>query len=290
MGLPLSETINLATNRLNEAGIADAAHDAKELYMFQAGLDRVGFMMHWTDVLKDNMVDRYMELIDRRAAHEPLQHITGSQQFMNYSIEVNNKVLIPRQDTETVVAEAIRLIKEAKGGSVLDMCTGSGVIAIAIAGECKEAKVTACDISKEALEVAAKNASGNHVKVSFLQSDMFSKLKGGLGAKKFNFIVSNPPYIERSEIEKLEPEVKDYEPMLALDGGEDGLDFYRIIAANAHVHLKKGGMIILEIGYDQGQTVPEIFEGTGCYEDIRVLKDLAGLDRIVTARLKDLKK
>ena len=290
MSLPLSEALNLATNRLTEAGIPDAAHDAKELYMFQAGLDSVGFMMHWSDVLKDNMVDRYMELIDRRAAHEPLQYITGSQQFMNYKIEVNENALIPRQDTETVVQEAIRLIRENKGGSVLDLCTGSGVIAIAIAGECKEAKVSASDISKEALELAAKNASKNHVKVSLTESDMFAKFKSGLGTKKFDFIVSNPPYIETAIIPTLDPEVKDYEPTLALDGGEDGLEFYRIIAKHAPEHLKKRGQIILEIGYDQGESVPRIFSESGCFENIRVLKDLAGLDRIVTARLADKKK
>ena len=290
MSLPLSDTINLATNRLTEAGIADAEHDAKELYMFQAGLDRVGFMMHWRDVLKDNMVDRYMELIDRRAAHEPLQYITGSQQFMGYEIEVSDKALIPRQDTETVVAEAIRLIKENKGGSVLDLCTGTGAIAIAVAGECKEAKVSASDISKDALKLAEKNASKNHVKISFTESDMFARFKGGLGTKRFDFIISNPPYIETEVIDTLDPEVKNYEPMLALDGGADGLDFYRIIAEKAPEHLRKNGKLILEIGYNQGISVPEILNATGRFEDIQVLKDLAGIDRVVTASLIATKK
>jgi len=285
MSLLLRETLRIATTMLEDAGVCDAEHDAKELYMFQAGLDRVGLMMHWTDVLHDNVVDRYMELVEERAKRVPLQHITGTQEFMGINFTVNDKVLIPRQDTEVLVEKALDLMKD-KGGDVLDLCTGSGAIAVSIAKLEKNAKVTATDISKEALAVAEKNAKDNGVKIKFIESDMFNELKGAFGEKKFNFIISNPPYISRAEIDTLEIEVKEHEPMAALLGGEDGLDFYRIIASEAPKHLKKDGMLLMEIGYDQGESVPKLLEDTEMFTDIEVIKDLAGLNRVVVSRLK----
>ena len=264
MSLPLKELISIGAKQLRDAGVADAEIDAKELYCFMQNMDRTALMLRWQEVLQDNQCEAYFDLIERRASRVPLQHITGRQEFMGLPFEVNDKVLIPRQDTETMVEDALELIDKGtlrgqeytdglgKGTDVLDLCCGSGAIGISIAKLAKGAHVTCSDLSKEALEVAERNARLNDCKsVKFTESDMFDAFCGRLGKKKFNLIISNPPYIPPSVIEGLEPEVRDHEPMMALDGGEDGLDFYRIIAQQAPEHLKKGGVLMMEIGFDQ---------------------------------------
>jgi len=298
MSLPLKELIKIGERQLSDAGVADAARDAKSLYCFMDNLDSVGFIMRWQDVLPDNSCESYFELVERHAAGEPLQYITGRQDFMGMPFNVNPAVLIPRQDTETMVEDSIELIgkgtlrgeeyvKPQAVKDVLDLCCGSGAIGISIAKLCERTKVTCSDVSAEALKVAAENARLNGCKsVKFEESDLFSSFKGKLGRKKFDMIISNPPYIESGVIPTLQREVKDHEPMLALDGGEDGLDFYRRITAEAHEHLHKDGIIMLEIGYDQGEAVKGLFEETENFCDITCLKDLAGKDRIVAAKLK----
>lgn len=298
MSLPLKELIKIGERQLSDAGVADAARDAKSLYCFMDNLDSVGFIMRWQDVLPDNSCESYFELVERRAAGEPLQYITGRQDFMGMPFNVNPAVLIPRQDTETMVEDSIELIgkgtlrgeeyvKPQVVKDVLDLCCGSGAIGISIAKLCERTKVTCSDVSAEALKVAEENARLNRCKsVKFEKSDLFSSFKGKLGRKKFDMIISNPPYIESGVIPTLQREVKDHEPMLALDGGEDGLDFYRRITAEAHEHLHKDGIIMLEIGYDQGEAVKGLFEETENFCDITCLKDLAGKDRIVAAKLK----
>ena len=171
---------------------------------------------------------------------------------------------------------------------ILDLCCGSGAIGISLASRLPKAKVTCSDISGEALEIARKNASQNGCRVKFIQSNLFESkaFAGTLGKKKFDLIISNPPYIESKEIDVLEPEVRDHEPRLALDGGEDGLDFYRIIASEAAAHLKKNGCLMLEIGYNQKDSVKDILRQTGAYDKIIGLSDLTGKDRIVVASLK----
>lgn len=289
MSLPLKEIIKIGTTQLSDAGVPDPEYDARALYMFQANLDRTGLMMHWQDILQDNQCERYFELIERRAGREPLQYITGTQAFMEYTFKVDPSVLIPRQDTETVVETALDLIRE-NPGSVLDLCTGSGAIGISIAGMVPRCRVTCSDISPEALKVAKENADINGIRgVKFVQSDMFEAFYGKLGNRKFDYIVSNPPYIRTDVIGTLEPEVKEHEPETALDGGETGLDFYMIIAEKAPEFLKKGGRLILEIGYDQGEAVSGLLGETGRLENIEIHKDLAGNNRSVTAVLRDLK-
>ena len=255
-------------------------------------------MLRWQEVLQDNQCEAYFDLIERRASRVPLQHITGRQEFMGLPFEVNDKVLIPRQDTETMVEDALELIDKGtlrgqeytdglgKGTDVLDLCCGSGAIGISIAKLAKGAHVTCSDLSKEALEVAERNARLNDCKsVKFTESDMFDAFCGRLGKKKFNLIISNPPYIPPSVIEGLEPEVRDHEPMMALDGGEDGLDFYRIIAQQAPEHLKKGGVLMMEIGFDQKEAVKSLLQETGRFEKVVGLTDLTGKDRIIVAIL-----
>ena len=298
MSLPLKELISIGAKQLRDAGVADAEIDAKELYCFMQNMDRTALMLRWQEVLQDNQCEAYFDLIERRASRVPLQHITGRQEFMGLPFEVNDKVLIPRQDTETMVEDALELIDKGtlrgqeytdglgKGTDVLDLCCGSGAIGISIAKLAKGAHVTCSDLSKEALEVAERNARLNDCKsVKFTESDMFDAFCGRLGKKKFNLIISNPPYIPPSVIEGLEPEVRDHEPMMALDGGEDGLDFYRIIAQQALEHLKKGGVLMMEIGFDQKEAVKSLLQETGRFEKVVGLTDLTGKDRIIVAIL-----
>ena len=295
MSLPLKELIKIGENQLADAGVADAAIDAKLLYRYVDKLDAVGLMMHWQDILPDNTCEEFLDLVARRAAGEPLQYITGTQEFMGLEFKVNPSVLIPRQDTETMVEDAIELIEKgtvrgetyAKAGAlkdVLDLCCGSGAIGVSIAKLCSKTKVTCSDISEDALNVAKENAKSNSAKVKFEKSDLFEAFSGGLGKKKFDLIISNPPYIKSEVISTLQTEVKDHEPMMALDGGEDGLDFYRLIAEKAPDHLSKDGMLMMEIGHDQGEDVCRLLEDTERFEKVVCLKDLAGRDRIVIGR------
>lgn len=298
MSLPIKELISIGTKQLRDAGVADAEIDAKELYCYMRGMDRTALMLRWQEVMQDNQCEAYFNLIERRASRVPLQHITGRQEFMGLPFEVNEKVLIPRQDTETMVEDALELMEKGtlrgqeytdglkRGGDILDLCCGSGAIGISIAKLAKGAHVTCSDLSKDALEVADRNARLNDCKsVKFTESDMFAAFCGRHGKKKFNLIISNPPYIPPSVIEGLEPEVRDHEPMMALDGGADGLDFYRIIAQHAPEHLKKGGVLMLEIGFDQKDAVKGLLQETGRFEKIIGLTDLTGKDRIVCAVL-----
>lgn len=300
MSLSVKELIKIAERQLADAGVADAQIDAKELYCFLMGYDKTALMMHWQDVLQDNQCEAYFALIEKRAKRQPLQHITGEQEFMGFPFKVNEHVLIPRQDTETMVEDAIELLEKGtlRGGAygrgkplkgsadILDLCCGSGAIGISLAKTFGKAKVVCTDVSPQALETARENASYNACKnIKFAESDMFEApfFNGRFGKKKFDLIISNPPYIESEVIEGLEPEVKDHEPRLALDGGTDGLNFYRKIAQEAAVYLKKDGVLMMEIGCEQKDAVKEILRQTGEYERIIGLTDLTGRDRIVAA-------
>lgn len=301
MSLPLKELIKIGENQLKEAGIADAARDAKTLYCFMDKLDSVGLMMHWQDVLQDKAGEEYFRLIERRASGEPLQYITGTQDFMGLTFNVNPSVLIPRQDTETMVEDALEILREgtlrgekyygaSNAREILDLCCGSGAIGVSVAKLFPKAKVTCSELSGEALKTAEENARVNGCKgIKFVQGDLFSPFCGRLGKKKFDFIISNPPYIESDVIPTLQREVKDHEPVMALDGGKDGLDFYRRIAEEAPEHLHKKGILMMEIGYNQGEAVKALLDETQKFTDIQVLKDLADKDRIITAVLKGKK-
>ena len=233
------------------------------------------------DAMPKEQIDRLLQFAEERKRHIPLQYITGSQEFMGLECIVTPDVLIPRYDTERLVEE---VIKVSAGKSVLDLCTGSGCIALSILMLGRPVSVTASDISDKALRVAKKNYdrlfgdfSETPATCGFVQSDMFKNIGG-----RFDIIVSNPPYIKPCDIKELMPEVRDFEPYSALDGGEDGLDFYRIIAKEAGEHFSGDGMLFLEIGYDQGDDVTKLLEECG-YHDISVIKDYAGLDRVVKA-------
>lgn len=296
MSMPVKELLNWGEKQLAEAGVLDAARDSKTLYCHLMGIPESRMILEYQNTLQDALCEGYFQLIDRRASGEPLQYITGSQDFMGCRIKVDERVLIPRLDTEVLVEDAISLINEGRlrgeikgkpgeNWEVLDLCCGSGAIGIAIQRFCSKAKVTCLDISKEALELAKENAELNGVgrKIKFLQGDMLGPLKGRFHTSVYDMIISNPPYIKSEEIEGLQVEVKDHEPRLALDGGQDGLDFYRIIASGASKHLRNGGCLMMEIGFDQGEEVTKLLSQEGVFDEIKVFKDLAGLDRIVYA-------
>lgn len=260
---------------LGKAGIADAKTDTWLLMEMACKIDRNFYYMHMMEDMTEEQAKQYQLLIKKRAERVPLQYITGEQEFMGLTFTVNSSVLIPRQDTETLVEEALKAAKP--GMNILDMCTGSGCVLISILKNV-DAKGIGYDISKQALNVAKENAKRNHVVCEFERSDLFENVDG-----TYDIIVSNPPYIPTEVIHTLMPEVKEFEPMEALDGMEDGLHFYRRIVREAKEHLAKGGYLMLEIGHDQGVSVSEMLEYGG-YAEVRVIKDLARNDRVVIGK------
>ena len=278
------DAVRYGARVLANAHIDNADYDALELLLYITGIDRTRYLIDATQQLDDVSLKRYLEVITKRAHHVPLQHIMGYTYFYGRKYMVNEHVLIPRQDTEVLVDEVMKLTSDSS--RVLDMCTGSGciIISLAAAGHTAEYEYGAVgvDISDKAIEVAEYNSKLNGVSyVEFVKSNMFAELRDT--GVKFDVIVSNPPYIPTKDIRELSDEVKLHDPLLALDGDEDGLKFYRAITRNAGDYLNKGGYLCYEIGYNQAQDVSDILLSCG-YNDIRVVKDLAGLDRVVIAR------
>lgn len=269
------ELLQTAKKMLLEQEIPDADLDAWYLMTYVFNINRTDYLLHGNKEVGEKEAVRYLSYVDERARHIPLQHLTGTQEFMGLEFDVSKEVLIPRQDTEILVEE---ILKICEGKSVLDMCTGSGCIIISLAKLGNLESAYGADLSEQALAIAKRNAAKLGATVEFEQSDLFQQIK-----KSFDIIVSNPPYIRTSVIEELMPEVKDHEPHLALDGSDDGLKFYRSIAVRAKEHLNKKGYLFFEIGYDQGNDVKHILQKEG-YADIIIKKDLSGLDRIVCAR------
>ena len=257
---------------LKEAQIADAKTDAWLLLEYAAHITKSGYFMHMHEVIPEEDAALYMKLIERRAARIPLQYLTGEAWCYGNRFLVNHHVLIPRQDTEILIEEAARRLHA--GMRVLDLCTGSGCILISLL---KQTMIsgTGSDLSAEALAVAKKNAELHHVHAEWIRSDLFQEIEG-----KYDMIVSNPPYIPADDIPLLDPEVRDHEPHMALEGGTDGLDFYRRITEASGNYLKEKGWLCVEIGYDEGSAVKEMFETNG-YSEVSVIQDYAGLDRVV---------
>ena len=268
--------------RLADAGIADASLDARYLLLEAFEMDMAHFLLKEQEQVPatEGRTREYSDAIQARAARVPLQYLTGKQDFMGLTFHVDERVLIPRQDTETLV-ELVLKENTDKKARILDLCTGSGCIAVSLAVLGGYRKVDAVDISEDALAAAEENGTRLGGKVRFLKSDLFSALDP---EKKYDIIASNPPYIPTEVLNGLEPEVKDYEPRMALDGSEDGLAFYRRIAVAAPAFLRAGGRIYLEIGYDQGAAVEELLWNNG-FARTRVVKDAAGRDRVVCAEL-----
>lgn len=276
----LRALVREAAERLSRAGIGEAHLDARLLLEYAAGVTAQEYLMDPFRELPEEKVRAYREAVGKRAMRIPLQHITGVQEFMGYPFRVNAHVLIPRQDTETLVGCALEKLEP--GMRVLDLCTGSGCIAASLyligrekGKVSQESRFDASDISEEALATARENCQALGADVRLIRSDLFGRTEG-----PYDMIVSNPPYIRRDVIEGLQEEVRLHDPYIALDGHEDGLYFYRKIAAQAGRHLRRGGWLLLETGHDQREDVSRLLAQAG-FACVQAKKDLAGLDRVL---------
>ena len=261
-------------------GVDNARLEAEWMLCAATGLDRVGLYLNFEKPLNDAELADYRAMVARRAKREPLQHILGTQEFCGLEFEVTPDVLIPRHDTETLVNEAVSRMPGAR--SILDIGTGSGCIAVALARQFPAAVVTATDISEAALAVARRNAEKHGVAIEFLLGSLFVPLDGC----RFDLIVSNPPYIPTHDIDGLEPEVRDFDPHGALDGGADGLDFYRSLIPVAEEHVNPDGWLLLEVGLGQADDVSKLYRETGGYGQPFTVLDHGGIERVVGAQRK----
>ncbi len=274
----LQELIKYGKDQLKNNKIDDETIKAKALLKYILNVDDAYLIIHNNEIQSTEIEKKYKDLMEELIEGKPLQYIMHTQEFMNLNFYVDENVLIPQPDTETLVLQAIKRIKQYENNNikVLDLCTGSGAIAISLAKEFenKNVQVYASDISSKALEVAKKNAMQNNVQINFINSNMFENID-----EKFDIIVSNPPYIETETIKKLSKDVQQ-EPHIALDGGFDGLEFYKIIASEYEKYLNDNGTLLLEIGYNQKQSVIELFIN----RNVECIKDLAQNDRVIIVK------
>lgn len=278
----LKEILKYGKEELIKNNIEDASIIAKELAEHIFKITRAQMIANNDMEFSKDQTDNYINSIKKISTGIPIQYITNNQEFMNLNFYVDENVLIPQPDTETLVEEVINEYKEKKC-EILDLCTGSGAIAISLAKYINESNIVASDISMKALQIAKLNAEKNLVrkKIEFIESDMFNKIY----KDDFDIIVSNPPYIKTKVIEELDKQVKN-EPYIALDGGADGLKFYKIIIENAYKYIKNEGKVFLEIGYDQKDELINLFKENNHYENIYSKKDLGGNDRIIVATVR----
>lgn len=279
------ELVNFGRKYLEENNIKDSSIISKILIEYLCDISRESVVYHYEDIIEIDKVNRYKELLNKVVEGIPVQYITNRQEFMGLEFYVDENVLIPQPDTEILVEEVIEKYKDREC-KILDLCTGSGAIGIALAKYIEGSEVFASDISCKALQIAKLNAERNlvHRKMNFIESNMFENF-AKFKAEKFDIIVSNPPYIKSDVINQLDIQVKN-EPHLALDGGVDGLEFYRLIADDANLYLKDNGMLFLEIGYDQRDSVIKLLKKNNFYSDIYSKKDLGGNDRIVVSTIR----
>ena len=278
--LNIQELKKLGRDRLEEKQVEDSSHKADILLQFFLKMKKTQLVIHSQVDVEEEKVTKYLNAIEEVIGGKPVQYITNEQSFMNLKFYVDENVLIPQPDTEVLVETALTEVD--KTIKILDLCTGSGAIAVALEHflEEKEVEIVATDISEKALEIAKKNAIANNAntKIKFIQSDLFTKIP----QQKFDCIVSNPPYIETETIKTLSKEVQ-HEPKIALDGGEDGLAFYRRIAKEAFDYLEDGGKLLLEIGYNQKEKVMALLQKEKKYVNIRCIKDFENRDRVIVA-------
>lgn len=283
--MKIKEILLKGITSLKEYNIEEANLKAKIVLSDLLGKNKEYLMIHDEDEIEEGLNNLFFERIERLKKHEPIQYIINKQEFMGFEFYVDKNVLIPQPDTENLVEEVIYISeqireKEKNVLRILDMCTGSGAIAISISKLIKETRVFASDISSDAIKIAEENASRNNANVVFFESNLFRKISE---LYKFDIIVSNPPYIEKETIKTLPEEVQK-EPRLALDGGIDGLDFYRKIIEEAKKYLNKDGYLLFEIGYNQRESVEKLLKANG-YKNIYSRKDLSGNDRIVVGQI-----
>ncbi|MBE7036857.1 MAG: peptide chain release factor N(5)-glutamine methyltransferase [Ruminococcaceae bacterium] len=281
----IGELLQNATGQLQNAGIDNARLDAEVLLAHLLNRERLYLVTHRTDEIAADIADAFRHLIVRRVKHEPVAYLIGQREFMSLDFSVCPGVLIPRPDTETLVELILETTPKQEPFTLLDLCTGSGAIAVSLAHYLPNSHVTAVDISDICVETAKKNATRNGVagRVQVLQADILKPLPS---LDLFDCVVSNPPYIPTKVLETLEADVQDFEPHTALDGGGDGLIFYRHIIQNAPAFLRKGGLLALEIGHDQRDAVTHLMAESGFFTQVDIRRDLAGIDRVVFGRFK----
>lgn len=269
------ELLNYGKKQLSDQQIENAATDAWLLLEYVCGISRTWYFVHEDECPDEEQAEQYRMLIAKRKERIPLQQLTQEAYFYGMKFYVNEHVLIPRQDTEVLVEAVLKAAGNAETPDILDVCTGSGCILLSLLANLKNARGTGVDLSEEALKVAQKNGENLEIQAEWINSNLFDRVRG-----TYDIIVSNPPYIETAVIESLMEEVKFHEPRMALDGHEDGLFFYREITEQAENYLNPGGILALEIGYNQGAAVSSLMCSKG-YNNVNVIKDLAGLDRVV---------
>lgn len=283
------ELLTQGTQLLMNAGIEEARLDAWLLLEYTADISRAWYYAHPESEVNEKIVSEYLSLCQKRAEHIPLQHLTHQACFMGYDFYVDERVLVPRQDTEVLAEEALHQLRNMRNPRILDMCTGSGCLLLSLLMELPDATGTGVDISAAALAVAERNRKNLELekRAVLVQSDTFSgdyfQKNSGNISLEYDMLISNPPYIPTEDIGKLMEEVRFHDPVLALDGREDGLYFYRRITEQAGKYLKPGGWLMYEIGCEQGADVSAIMQGEG-FTEVTVKKDLAGLDRVVIGK------
>lgn len=282
MNMTIQEAMGKANIQLKTKNIDSPKLKARLLMQYVLKQNRQYLMVHDQNKLTQVQKEKYFKAIEKIGKGVPLQHITHQQEFMKMNFYVNENVLIPRPDTEVLVEEVIEITKRINAKKILDLCTGSGAIAISLAKYIENSQITATDISQEALAIAERNAKNNKVdkQIAFLPSDLFYEIP----QEKYDIIVSNPPYIKREIVKTLAKEVQN-EPLMALDGGWDGLDFYRKIIHQADDFLKFGGYLCLEIGYDQKEDVMDLIKKEEKYTNPYCKKDFYGNDRVIVTKI-----
>lgn len=275
----VKEWLSYGKMLLKKSEIESYSIDAEVLLMTVLNFTKTELFTKDSHILSEDETEKYIKFLEKRKNFMPVQYIIGKCEFMSLDFNVNQSTLIPRCDTEILVEYAINSIKKNKFKTVLDIGTGSGAIAISIAHYCPNTKVTATDISENALKTAKKNAEKNAVsqKIDFIKSDIFENI-----TSKYDIIISNPPYIKSDTIKTLMPQVKEYEPISALDGGSDGLYFYKKIISECKNYLNKNGELLFEIGYDQSLEISKLLSEKN-FTEIKTTKDYAGLDRVVSS-------
>ena len=276
--MTIKQAILQAIEAFEKAGVPDPRIDAELILCHLTGLDRMSMLMQGATTLTNEQEQRFSSLLLSRTRREPLQYLLGTQYFYGLPFQVDSRVLIPRQETETLCEWGVSHLRRLTNPRALDLCTGSGAIAVTLKHECPHANVTAADLSADALAVAASNARLNQADVRFVQGDLWEPVQ----AETYDLILSNPPYIPTLDCDTLQHEVMQ-EPRMALDGGADGLDFYRRIAEGAPAHLSPAGLIAVEVGIGEAQDVAALFEAAGLC-DVQIINDLYGVERIVSAR------
>ncbi len=285
--LTIIEAIHNAANRLSAAGIANARLDAEVLLAHIIQKDRVWLITHRDDVLDDNHQRDFAEAILRRTRREPLQHIIGNQEFWGLEFIVTPDVLIPRPETELIIEATLAIVQDRnRPVRIIDLCTGSGCIAVSLAKELTAARVIATDASEKALAVARENSRRHGVseRIRFLPGDLFGPLEELDLRGQVDIMVSNPPYVQADDLSTLQPEVRDYEPQMALIAGPEGTEMAKRITQRAPEYLKKNGALIMEMGLGQAEALTRMVEETGAYGKPGILKDLAGIERVFVAK------